>query len=287
LRGADIATGTDIRMEGGSALPVSKAARQAFLMDMMKMGFIPPDQGLRLMDIGGVQKLYEQLAVDERQAQRENLKMSLIDEEALLQWENQRDAAAQFAGQMQMMQGSDPTAQGLPPDFPALPPELAAQNGDPNQPNLNDPTAAPVDPKADPNDPMAETAPIGPPPDPPPVTNPNGMLQHPDNLDPETGLPLDMPLMVPVNSWDNHAVHIEVHNRYRKGQAFERLSDTHKRLFEQHVSLHAKALNTTAAMATGMGIPPEVMPGGPSAPPPPGQGGGGNQFSMPTGPGGP
>jgi len=285
LRGADIATGTDIRMEGGSALPVSKAARQAFLMDMMKMGFIDPQQGLRLMDIGGVQKLYEQLAVDERQAQRENLKMSLIDEEALLQWENQRDAAAQFAGQMQMMQGGDPTAQGLPPDFPQLPPELAAQNGDPNQPNLNDPTAAPVDPNADPNDPMAETAPIGPPPDPPPVTNPNGMLQHPDNLDPETGLPLDMPLMVPVNSWDNHAVHIEVHNRYRKGQAFERLSDTHKRLFEQHVSLHAKALNTTAAMATGMGIPPEVMPGGPSAPPP--GPGGGNQFSMPTGPGGP
>ena len=285
LRGSDIATGTDIRMEGGSALPISKAARQAFLMDMMQNGFIPPDQGLRLMDMGGVQRLYDQMMIDERQAQRENLKMSLIDEQAILEWENQRDMAAQFAGQMQMMQGQDPEAQGLPPDFPQLPPDLAAQNGDPNQPNLNDPTAIPADPNADPNaDLAAPSMPMGPPQEPAPVTNPNGTLQHPDNLDPETGLPLDMPLLIPTNTWDNHAVHIEVHNRYRKGQAFERLSDAHKRLFEQHVSLHAKALNSAASAATGMGIPPEVMPGGPSAPPPPGNGGGANQFTPPGGP---
>lgn len=285
LKGADVSTGTDIRMEGGSALPVSKAARQAFLMDLMDRGAIPPDQALRLMDVGGVQRLYEQLAIDERQAQRENLKMSRLDESMLLQWEEQRDMAAQFASQMQMMQGSDPTSQGLPPDFPPLPPDLAMQNGDPNQPNLNDPNAMPVDPNADPNDPMAQSMPMGPPPEPPPVTNPNGMLQNPNNLDPQTGLPLDLPLLVPVNAWDNHAVHIEVHNRYRKGQAFERLTDAHKRIFEQHVSLHASSLNSAANAATGMGIPPEVMPGGPSQPPPPGNGGA-NQFSPPA-PGGP
>jgi hypothetical protein len=278
LRGADIATGTDIRMEGGSALPVSKAARQAFLMDMMKMGFIPPDQGLRLMDIGGVQKLYDQLAVDERQAQRENLKMKLMDSQLLLDWENQRDQAALLATQLQGAVGSDPTAQGLPPDFPQLPPELAAQNGDPNQPSMNDPAAL-GDPNADPNaDPMAAMGGMAGPP--PPATNPNGTLQDAGSADPTTGLPLDMPLLVPVNTWDNHAVHIEVHNRFRKGQAFEKLPDEHKRLFEAHVALHAAALSSSANSAMAMGMPPEVA-SGEQAPP---EGGGGNQFPpMPGG----
>jgi hypothetical protein len=290
LRGADIASGTDIRMEGGSALPVSKAARQAFLMDLLDRGAIPPDQGLRLMDMGGMKSLYDELAIDQRQAQRENLKMKLIEEDLILQWESQRDQAAAFATQAQMMMGSDPTAQGLPGDFPPLPPDLAAQNGDPNQPSMNDPAAqadpnAPIDPinPPDPNtdpaamamDPMASMGP------PPPITNPNGTVQSPNNLDPETGLPLDMPLLVPVNTWDNHPVHIEIHNRFRKGQAFEKLSDAHKRLFEAHVALHAEALNSASMAAGAMGMPPEGMPAGPGTPPSPG--GGANQFSPPGG----
>ena len=281
LSGADIATGTDIRMEGGSALPVSKAARQAFLMDLMKMGFIPPDQGLRLMDVGGVQKLYDQLAIDERQAQRENLKMKLMDENGILQWEDQRDQAALMATQLQQTAGQDPTSMGLPPDFPQLPPDLAQQVGDPNKPNPGQPT---------PEDPTGQMATDmgGLPQEPPPSTNPNGTVQHGNNLDPQTGLPLDMPLLVPVNTWDNHAVHIEIHNRFRKGQAFEKLPDAHKRLFEAHVSLHAQMLNTAAAAATGAGLPPELMPGGPSQPSPPeGGNGGANQFSgAPGGPNG-
>lgn len=277
LRGSDIATGTDIRMEGGSALPISKAARQAFIMDMMKMGFIPPDKGLRLMDIGGVQKLYDELAIDERQAQRENLKMKLMDSQMILDWETQRDQAALLATQLQGSVGADPTAQGLPPDFPPLPPDLQQMNGDPNQPSMNDPAES-VDPSADP---MADPTMMGgPPPVPPPATNPNGTLQDAGSADPTTGLPLDMPLLVPVNTWDNHAVHIEVHNRFRKGQAFEKLPDEHKRLFEAHVALHAQALSSSANSAMAMGMPPEVV-SGEGAPP---EGGGGNQFPpMPGG----
>lgn len=280
LRGSDIATGTDIRMEGGSALPVSKAARQAFLMDLMDRGAIPPDQALRLMDMGGMQKLYDQLAVDERQAQRENLKMKLIEEDMVLQWENQRDMAAAFAQQMQNTVGSDPASMGLPPDFPPLPPDIAQQNGDPSQPSLNDPAAqvdpmAPEDPINPPDPNMDPAAMMGPPPPPPPVTNPNGSVQTPDSLDPTSGLPLTMPLLVPVNTWDNHAVHIEIHNRFRKGQAFEKLPDAHKRLFEAHVSLHADMLNATAMSAGNMGVPPEALAGGPGMPPPPPNGGGG------------
>lgn len=278
LKGTDVATGKDIRMEGGSALPVSKAARQAFLMDMIKLGVIDGQQGLRLMDIGGVQKLYDQLAVDERQAMRENLKMKLLDENMILEWQQQRDMAAAFSSQMQMLAGSDPTSQGLPPDFPALPPEMAMQNGDPSQPSMGDPNMDPT--MADPNaDPMAA---MGMPPQDETHTNPNGSIQEAQNLDPESGLPLDMPLLVPVNTWDNHAVHIEVHNRFRKGQAFEKLSDAHKQLFESHVKLHSQALMQAGTSAMLQGMPPEMMPGG-------AQGGmaespgGANQFTPPGG----
>ena len=79
FKGADILNATDIRVEGGSSLPQSKAARQALLMDMAKNGFISPTEMLDMLEIGGVQKLTERLRTDQKQAQRENLKMKLLD----------------------------------------------------------------------------------------------------------------------------------------------------------------------------------------------------------------
>jgi len=43
------------------------------------MGVVPPEQALELLDIGGIDKVYEDYLVDKRQADRENLKMSTID----------------------------------------------------------------------------------------------------------------------------------------------------------------------------------------------------------------
>lgn len=238
IKGADIESGTDIRMESGSALPISKAARQSFIMDMMKMGFIPPDQGLRIMDIGGVQKLYDQLQVDERQAQRENLRMKTLTEQEIAAYEQQvqvmleQQSQAAFAQNVPpeladvMLPGGQGGQQQMPPDMSqGMPPD---QMGGPP---ANDPTVgAPTDPN----------------------------LQ-----DQQSGMPLEPPTLVPVNTWDNHAIHIEVHNRFRKGQAFEMLSDAHKQIFEAHVQMHAMALNQSAMnaqMQTGMGgdmgVPP-------------------------------
>lgn len=194
LKGADIASGTDVRMEAGSALPTSKAARQALLMDLMKFGYIQPNDGLKMMDIGGVQKLYQQLKVDEAQAQRENLRMRKLTPEDIQMYQQQ--------AQMQ--------------------PEVDAKTGEPLAP--------------------------GP--------------------------------IVPVNTWDNHAVHIEVHNRFRKTQAFESLPDEIKAEFEEHVSMHAQSMIMgSQGMGTDLGMPPspEEMQGG--EPPQDQQGGGpANQF---------
>jgi len=52
ITGSDIASGLDIRIESGSALPTSKSARQALITDWMKMGFISPQDGLKILDTG-------------------------------------------------------------------------------------------------------------------------------------------------------------------------------------------------------------------------------------------
>jgi hypothetical protein len=54
-------------------------------MDLLKLGIIPPEQGLDLLDIGGVEKVYENYLVDKRAAERENLKMSSINPEVAIQ----------------------------------------------------------------------------------------------------------------------------------------------------------------------------------------------------------
>lgn len=72
---SNIAGNTDLRVEAGSATPTSRSAKQAFIMEMMKNQWIPPDRGLRYLDMAETGRLYEETQVDTRQAQRENLKM--------------------------------------------------------------------------------------------------------------------------------------------------------------------------------------------------------------------
>lgn len=128
----------DVRVEAGSALSHSKAARQAVIMDLMKNGLIDPMMGLQRMEIGGVEKLYEDMLVDKRQAQRENLRLA--------------------AGE-------------------AFPP----------------------------------------------------------------------------NSYDNHEIHVQCHDRFRKSQQFELLPQEIKDVFEQHVQLHR---DTLTALMNPLAEPP-------------------------------
>jgi hypothetical protein len=202
LKGSDLNGNTDIRMEGGSSLPTSKAATQALLMDMMKMGFIDPNEGLKIMEIGGARKLYENLRRDESQAQRENIRMKRLQpddvEQARMEWEQ---AQQEEMGQVMTMQ-----EQGVQPS---------------------------------PADPPMQT--IG-----------------------ADGIPLQQPSIIPVNTWDNHDVHIKVHNDYRKSQAFELLSPEIKQQYELHVNMHLMAVTQAmqeAMMFGGGAGGPEAMAG--------------------------
>lgn len=192
FEGSDLRDNTDVHVEGGSSLPTSRAAKQAFILDLMKLGFIDPTKGLEVMEIGGINKVYESIQTDTRQAQRENLKLAQVTEE--MQMQHQQET-------MQKLM-EDPQAQQLMEAGELI-------------------------------------------------------------LDPETGelsaggVPFEMPMIVPVNDWDNHQVHIEKHNDYRKSQAYEALPQAAKDAFADHVNQHVHAIMMGAQGA--MGIPPEAM----------------------------
>ena len=205
LKGSDVINGRNIKMEGGSALPTSRAARQAFLMDCAKMGFISPNDMLDLLDVGGVQKITEQIRVDKRQAQRENQQMKRITDQQFQQFMQQT--------QQQAMAGAVGTT----------------------DPQTGMPTVDPM-------------------------------------------VPASYPPMIPVNSWDNHAVHIDTHNNYRKSQEFNTLDSFVKDQFDRHVQGHMLALQQQS-------YPPGGLPGTmPQGPPPQAGGPPGGQQGGPGGP---
>lgn len=196
FKGSDLANNLDIRIEAGSALPTSKAARQAFILDMMKMGFIKPEDGLEVLDMGGLAKIYERIQVDRRQAQRENLRMSKATPEFL----------AKYAEQNQQMIDANPFHFGEDP--------VVDEMGNP--------------------------------------------VVDPMTGEPQTQ-PKQPPLIVSVNSWDNHEAHVLYHNNYRKSQAFEMLPEETKQLFEAHVQEHIAAMgmeSVTMQPRAAAGLPP-------------------------------
>jgi hypothetical protein len=188
FKNTDITSNTEVYVETGSALPVNRAGRQAFLMDAFKLGLIPdPNDVLDLMDIGGVAKIQQDMLIDQRQAQRENQQMVAL--------------------------GKNPPAADF--NFP--------DNIDPMADLLN-------------------------------VVQESGEV--PGQPDPDENA--NVPQFVP-NTWDNHTVHIQIHNRFRKSEKFESLDDLTKKIFQNHVALHEQALQQNTS---GQPIPaqPGIQP---------------------------
>lgn len=177
IKGADIKNGLDIRIEGGSALPQSKQAKQALLMDMATQGFITGDDMLSMLDIGGFSRIVDRLKIDRTEAERENLKFKNLQDQEIQQY---------------MMQ---------------------LQN----------------------------------------------YWQNPEP-DPNTGMPLGPPSIIPVEDWMNHAIHIRIHDDYRKGQEFAMLPEPIKALLAQHVQLHKLAMQTSMQQQMAGMAPDPSMP---------------------------
>lgn len=183
FKGSDLRGNTDIMVEAGSALPTSRAAKQAMIMDFMKMGFITPEEGLEVLELGGINKIYDRLQVDKKQAQRENLKMSKATPDLI-----------QVHNDQQFEQLTEQEGYGM------------------------DPSGFPID---------------------------------------ENGVPVPPELLIPVNTYDNHAIHVMVHNDYRKSQAFENVDITVKNLFDQHVNAHLASLQMMQQGQMAAQMPPQ------------------------------
>lgn len=84
-RGSDLRGNTDVRVQSGSALPFSKAAKQALVETWMTNGWMPPEVGAEIIGIGGFEKAFEDIMADKRQAQRENMRMAELDPMRLMQ----------------------------------------------------------------------------------------------------------------------------------------------------------------------------------------------------------
>jgi len=109
LKGSDIANGLDIRVEPGSSLPMSKSARQAFLMDLFTSGAITAQQMLDMMEMGSVNVLVDRMRIDMRCAQRENLRMKKLTAQQVAQWNQEQSQNAVVGGE-----GSRDPQTGLP-----------------------------------------------------------------------------------------------------------------------------------------------------------------------------
>ena len=149
LKGADLNGGTDVRVETGSGLPMSKSARIAVVTDWMAKGFISPEMGMKALDLGALGKIYNLLRIDEDQAVRENLEIEGMDPEFLQAEQEKWDAAQR---EVESDGTEDPLtgqlAAGANPFLQMQDPSIGLQ-GDPTQPPL-DPTQLAASPAPQP-----------------------------------------------------------------------------------------------------------------------------------------
>ena len=129
LSGADIEGGTDVRVEPGTAIGQSQAAKQAQVFDLVSLGIIPPDQALKMLEIGGPQKVLDLMSAAERKAQRENMKMkSFKDDPSAIETFNQ-DIMEQAVGMLPPMSPEEMMG-ALQEMQSALPPVVAVDDFD-------------------------------------------------------------------------------------------------------------------------------------------------------------
>ena len=96
---------TNLRVEAGSAAPRSRAAKQAFITELGKMGWITPEKALRYMDMVETGRLYEESQLDARQVQRENDQMTTQGKMAMMQMQQMQMMGAMGAGQIPAQPG--------------------------------------------------------------------------------------------------------------------------------------------------------------------------------------
>jgi hypothetical protein len=88
FKGADLKNNTDYRVVADSMAPRSRAAKQASILEMIKMGMVAPELGLKHLNMSETNTMYDEMQLDSNQAGRENLIMSDGKEVIPNEWDN-------------------------------------------------------------------------------------------------------------------------------------------------------------------------------------------------------
>lgn len=75
FKGTELPENIDFRVVSGSMAPRSIAAKQALVMELMKSGALSPVDALKYMQMAETNRMYSDLQVDARHAQREDYRM--------------------------------------------------------------------------------------------------------------------------------------------------------------------------------------------------------------------
>lgn len=167
LSGADLRSGTDIRIERGSSIGQSQAAKRAEIKDYFSIGLIDANQALQMLEMGGIQRYQDTINVAKSKVQRENIKMKALNEAEVMRNEDEIVAKT--------LQGMDPA----------------------NIQELMD-----------------------------------------GGMNPEDMIREQLPSIIPVDDFDIHELHVEIHNQFRMSQEYEALPEVIKQQFAKHVAAH-------------------------------------------------
>lgn len=88
FKGKDLRNNTDLRVVSGSMAPRSAAAKQAFILEAIKMQLIPPAVGLKYLPLNDTESMYNEVQIDNNHAQRENLRMARGEQVEVMEWDN-------------------------------------------------------------------------------------------------------------------------------------------------------------------------------------------------------
>jgi hypothetical protein len=89
----------DFRVQHGSMAPRSRAAKQAFILELIDKQLIPPMEGLKYLEMSETARLYDELSIDTRQADRENFKMKNVQPQTQVPANGLQTPVGQIPGQ--------------------------------------------------------------------------------------------------------------------------------------------------------------------------------------------
>jgi hypothetical protein len=268
LSGADLKNGTDVRVEPGSSVGESQAAKRAQIMEMWGAGLITdPNMALAMMEVGGEQRALDILNAAKRKAQRENIKFKMLTDDKILQFRQEQEMIQQQQMEAQQLQAMLEQMLAPPTD-----PFAAAQGVDngmsmPGMDPSMDPGAG-LDPTMDPG-----AGQMGPPPMGDPMQQQQqGMPGDPTASNAQSPFgppgPPPIPPIIPVDSFDVHPEHLLDHNIFRMSQEYEMLTDLQKEEIDKHVKQH-EALAMQGQLQQFLGqIPSDGTDGSPQTAPP-------------------